>query len=90
MLHVYNNEKRFNIISLKNNLSDILELDNFDTFKYYIIFLENINNINKERKVSLIKIKKNFLKNYLNKLIYILKIMRIIIYKKILFHNQMN
>ena len=58
--------KRFNIISLKNNLSDILELDNFDTFKYYIIFLENINNINKERKVSLIKIKKNFLKNYLN------------------------
>ena len=66
LLYVYNNEKRFNIISLKNNLSDILELDNFDTFKYYIIFLENINNINKERKVSLIKIKKNFLKNYLN------------------------
>ena len=50
MLHVYNNEKRFNIISLKNNLSDILELDDFDTFKYYIEFLENINNVNKELK----------------------------------------
>ena len=50
LLYVYNNEKRFNIISLKNNLSDILELDNFDT----------------------------------------LIVKRIIIYKKILFHNQMN
>ena len=37
-------------ISLKNNLSDILELDDFDTFKYYIKFLENINNVNKELK----------------------------------------